>query len=171
MRRFRNILLTAAMVLAGTFVTPAAAAFASNCDAVGDVYYSFTSVTTSHLLSNLRSDYLVGPGSITYSRSTTAEVSASMTASVSAEAGIVFAKASVSLGVTVGASWSATGTWSYTKSVPKGTTARLVMWHDSRSFVVTKTRMEAPCKAVVIYKTTVNAPLKSSINVWNLQNL
>jgi catechol 2,3-dioxygenase-like lactoylglutathione lyase family enzyme len=36
------------------------------------------------------------------------------------------------LGVTVVASWSKTGTWSYTKPVPAGTTARLVMWQKFR---------------------------------------
>ncbi|MEV8510908.1 hypothetical protein [Dactylosporangium sp. NPDC051484] len=151
-------------------VTPATTAFAA-CPEVGQVSYSFSSVTTSKILSNLRSDYLAGPGTITYTKTTTGQVSASMTATVSAEAGIVFAKASASIGVTVGASWSKSDTWSYSKPVPAGKTARLVMWHESRKFVVKKTQIVAPCNVKTVYTETVNAPLTSNINVWDLQYL
>ncbi len=81
-----------------------------------------------------------------------------MTATVEAEAGIVFAKASASLGVTVGAEWSKSGTWSYEKKVPRGETARLVMWHKSREFVVTKKRLVQGCKYERVYRSWVDAP-------------
>jgi hypothetical protein len=92
-----------------------------------------------------------------------------MTATVSAEAGVVFAKASTSLGVTVGASYSNAGTWSYSKPVPSGRTARLVRYRESRRFTVKKTRIVAPCNVQTVYIANVNAPRRANINVWDLQ--
>lgn len=170
MRRRAQFAITALMA-GGLFgVAPATSAFAA-CTEVGQVFYSFSNVTTSRLLSNLRSDYLRGPGTITYTKTTTGTASASMTGTVSAEAGVVFAKASASIGVTVGGSWSKSDTWSYSKPVPSGTTARLVMWHESRKFTVKKERVVAPCNLQTVYVETVNAPRTANINVWDLQYL
>jgi hypothetical protein len=168
MRRFVSLISTLPLATAFLVAGPATTATAA-CPEVGQVYYSFKDKTTSRILSNKRSDYLVGPGTINYTSSTTATANASMTATVAAEAGVVFAKASASLGVTVGGSWSKGGSWSYSKPVPKGKTARLVMWHESRSFTVTKKRLVAPCKLVTVYVSRVKAPRKANINVWNLQ--
>lgn len=148
----------------------ATAPASAQCDAPNP-HYKFTDVSHSKRLSNLRSDYMEGPATITYSRQKTASVNASMTASVEAEAGIVFAKASTSLGVTVGAEWSKSGTWSYEKKVPRGETARLVMWHASRRFLVTKYRLIEGCEYQRVYRSRVDAPLKSNINIWGLQHL
>jgi hypothetical protein len=164
----RRFIVTALLATFAFAVTPATVAFAA-CPEVGDVYYYFTNVTKSRLLSNLRSDYLRGPGTITYTKTTTGTVQASVTATVSAEAGIVFAKASASIGVTVGGSWSKSDTWSYSKPVPSGKTARLVMWHESRKFTVTKKKIVAPCNVRTVYTSTVNAPRSANINVWDLQ--
>jgi hypothetical protein len=169
MRRLLSLLSTVPLATAFLVAGPATTATAS-CPEVGQVYYSFTNKSTTRILSNKRSDYLVGPGTINYTSSTTATANASMTGTVAAEAGIVFAKASASLGVTVGGSWAKGGSWSYTKPVPKGKTARLVMWHESRSFTVTKKRIVAPCKLVTVYSSRVKAPRKANINVWALQN-
>lgn len=133
--------------------------------------YKFTKVSKSRRLSNLRSDYLEGPGTISYSRTKTAVAKAAMTATVAAEAGVVFAKASTSLGVTVGKEWSKSGTWTYSKPVPAGKTARLVMWHQSRKFLVTKKRLDGnECRYIRVYRSWVNAPVAANINVWGLQN-
>jgi hypothetical protein len=168
MRRLLSLLtalpLAAVLAVAG----PATSATAA-CPEVGNVYYSFSNKSTSRILSNLRSEYLHGPGSINYTKNKTATTNASMTGTVSAEAGVVFAKASASLGVTVGKTWSKGDSWSYTMSVPRGKTARMVMWHESRRFTVTKKRIVGPCNLVTVYRTRVNAPRKASINVWRLQ--
>jgi hypothetical protein len=47
-----------------------------------------------------------------------------MTATVSAEAGVVFAKASTSLGVTLGAGYSGTQAFTYGLNVPSGQVRR-----------------------------------------------
>lgn len=152
-----------------TTATPASAA----CAPENDKYtvYKFQDVAVSNKASNLKSDYLQGPGTINYTSTKTASVDASVTATVSAEAGVVFAKASTSLGVTVGKSWSKSGSWSYSKPVPKGKTARLVMFHETRLFTVTKlVWSNADCNYKRKYRSRANAPImSSSANVWRLQ--
>lgn len=171
-RRSRSGRLVSAIVFLTSMTAPVmtASPAAARCDAPTYIY-KFTHVTKSKRLTNLRSDYLKGPGNITYSTSKTASTKAEMTASVSAEAGVVFAKASTSIGVTVGKEWSKTGTWSYEAYVEKGRTARLVMWHRSRSFLVTKKRLNPEhCSYHRVYRAWVDAPVKSNTNVWALQN-
>lgn len=165
----RPWLLGLATALTSTALVASASPAQAACPEVGQVFYSFSSVSTSRLASNLKSDYLVGPGTINYTSSKTMTVSASMTATVSAEAGVVFAKASASIGVTVGASYSKSGSWSYSKPVPSGKTARLVRFRESRAFVVTKTKIVAPCNVTTVYRASVNAPRSADINVWDLQ--
>ena len=133
--------------------------------------YKFTNVSSSSKPTNLHSDYIEGPATVTYTHTATATVSASMTATVSAEAGIIFAKASSSLGVTVGASYSKANSWSYTKPVPSGKTGRLTLFHDTRVFTVTKQQWNpGRCTFVTAYSSAVNAPLKSdNANVWKLE--
>src|SRR5205085_2653779 len=102
-------------------------------------------------------------------KTTTGTVSGSVTGTASAEAGVIFAKASVSIGVTVGASWSKSDTWSYSKPVPSGKTARLVMWHESRKMTVTKKQIVAPCNVKTVWTRSAQAPVKANLNVWDLQ--
>lgn len=166
MRLLSTTVFLSALIAPSVTATPAAA----QCDAPNTTY-KFTDVSYSRRLSNLRSDYMEGPATITYSTQKTASVSASMTATVEAEAGIVFAKASTSIGVTVGAEWSKSGTWSYEKKVPSGETARLVMWHASRKFLVTKKRLVEGCQYKRVYRSWVDAPVKANVNIWGLQRL
>ncbi len=168
MRLRRLALGLVGLLSSAAVIAPAVPAHAS-CPEVGQVYYTFSNASTSRIASNLKSDYLAGPGTINYNQTKTMTVSASMTATVSAEAGVVFAKASASLGVTVGASYSKSGSWSYSKPVPSGKTARLVRYRESRKFTVKKTRLVAPCNVQTVYTATVNAPRSSDINVWDLQ--
>ena len=170
--RGRTARVLSAIVFVGSMTVPTMAAgpAMARCDAPTYIY-KFTHVTKSKRLTNLRSDYLKGPGNITYSTTKTASTKAEMTASVSAEAGVVFAKASTSIGVTVGKEWSKSGTWSYEAKVEKGRTARLVMWHKSRSFLVTKKRLDPEgCSYHRVYRAWVDAPVKANTNVWALQD-
>jgi hypothetical protein len=171
--RLRNSILAVlgvVAVLVGVTVSTGVAEARRQCTT--DRYtHRITNVRVSRLATNLRSDYLRGPGTISYAKTKTAEVNASVSAEVSAEAGVVFAKASASVGTTVGGSYSKSGTWSYSKSVPRGRTARLVMFHESRSFTVTKYRLtNGGCSlGAVVYSSRVNAPVRADINVWDLQ--
>lgn len=171
-RRSRPARLVSAIVLMTSMVAPAmnASPALARCDAPTYIY-KFTKVSKSKQLSNLRSDYLRGPGTIKYEETKTASTKAEMTASVSAEAGVVFAKASTSIGVTVGKEWSKSGSWSYEAKVDRGRTARLVMWHKSRSFLVTKKRLNPEhCSYHRVYRAWVEAPVQANTNVWSLQD-
>src|SRR3954465_11904980 len=94
-------------MIASTLVVPLlnAAPASARCAPPGnDVIYVFTNKSFTYYPTNIHSDWASfrKGGTITYSQTKTMQVSASMTATVSAEAGVVFAKASTSLGVTVG---------------------------------------------------------------------
>ncbi len=170
MRNSRRCLIIAA----GVIVSGIADQFmlAPSVNAICDepsVLYEFPNSRKSQILSNLRSDWAEGGTTINYTKNTTATADASVTASVSAEAGVVFAKASTSLGVTVGTSWSKSDSWSYSKTVPEGKEGRLVMYRESREFTVVKKVRQYPCNYKAVYSDQANAPLKSGSNVWRLQ--
>lgn len=156
-----GLALSGVTAVATTAVVTAAPASAA-CSEVGNVYYTFSSPSTVWKRTNLSSAYIKGPGSVSLTKGRTWNVQASMTATVSAEAGVVFAKASTSLGITVGAGYSGTQSFTYTLDVPKGQTKRLQQYKASKKFVVTKKRIVGPCNPVVVYKSTVIAPIKSN---------
>jgi hypothetical protein len=134
-------------------------------------YYKYSSVTTIWLPTNLTSSWLVGPGTITYSETTTSEVNGSVTGTISAEAGIVFAKASASIGVTVGGSYAKSGTWTYSASVAAGKTARLQQYRESRQSTVSKMVYDGYCNYKVALTGTMKAPRTASNNalfLWKL---
>jgi hypothetical protein len=161
----RRPLMAAAVALGvGLPVTPAHAI----CPEARTIY-EISKPTKASLLTNLRGDWAEAGFTATYNKTTTGSVNASMTATVSAEAGVVFAKASTSLGVTVGGSWSKADSWSYSKQVPQGKEGRIVMYRESRSFTVTKKSLRAPCNYVAVYSERVNAPLTKGANIWRMQ--
>ncbi len=163
-------LALAATTVAGslTALVPPLTASA-HCSDMGYTYYTFKNIKKSRLATNLKSDYLHGPGTIHYTKTKTASVSVTGTVTVGAEAGVIFAKASASASVAVGGTWTHGGSWSYDKPVPKGRTARLVMFHESRSFDVTKHRLDYLCRAQTVWTHHMNAPRTANINVWDLQ--
>jgi len=168
-------------LLASTLVVPALAAApaSARCAPPGnEVIYVFTNKSFTYYPTNVHSDWAVfrKGGSITYSQTKTMQVSASMTATVSAEAGVVFAKASTSLGVTVGGSKSWTQQWSYSANVPADTQHkyRLHAYHYTANFsVMKKTFNGAPSvcnyqNSWKSYQRVTHAPAKASKNVWRL---
>lgn len=128
---------------------------------------------------NVHSDWVTfrSGGSINFDETKTMTVSASVTATVSAEAGVIFAKASTSLGVTVGKTWSNSKKWSYTANVPADThhRYRLHAYHYAVSFTVAKKQFDI---ATCDYKTmrhypqrVTHAPIKANRNVWRLDKV
>jgi hypothetical protein len=168
-------------MLAGTLAVPVLTAAPANarCAPPGnETIYSFTSKSFKYYPTNIHSDWAIfrKGGSITYSKTRTMQVSASMTATVSAEAGVIFAKASTSLGVTVGGSKSWTESWSYTANVPADTKHkyRLHAYHYTANFSVMKKRFNG-APSVCDYQNVwsrwqrvTHAPAKASRNVWRL---
>lgn len=161
-----SCLLAAGLTSTGTPMAHAA------CTEVGQTFYTFGPKTATWRATNLSSSYVKGPGSVSLTKGRTWTVSASVTASVSAEAGVVFAKASTSLGITVGASYSGTQSFTYTLNVPKGKTQRLQQYKRAYKFTVTKKRIVAPCTLKTVYsKQYVTAPVKSNADKYFLYKL
>lgn len=142
-----------------------------------EVVYKFRNKSLSYYPTNLKSDWVVlrKGGSISYTRNTTGTLSASATATVSAEAGVVFAKASTSLGVTVGKQWSKTQQWSYTANVPADASHRyrLHMYHYAANFDVRKYGWSySTCRWDVprwsSWQTVRHVPASANRNVWRL---
>ncbi len=144
----RRSVLVVITMLAGLLVAPvafgASTASAACAPDGSQTIYVFRNKTVVYQPTNLFSNWATFPagGSITYQQTTTKEVNASMTATVEAEAGVIFAKASTSFGVTIGGSYSKSASWSYTANVPADRTHmyRLHQYHYSLSFEVMKKR-------------------------------
>jgi hypothetical protein len=142
------------------------------------VIYRFKDRTTVFHPTNLASQWVHLPngGSITYNQTKTKEVNAATTATVSAEAGAIFASASASFGLTIGGSYSKSDSWNYTANVPRDADHRyrLHQYHYSLTFKVMKKRWSTSTCA---YTTNVwgtwqkvrHAPQRSERNsVWRL---
>ena len=169
------------VMLASTLVVPVltASSASARCAPPGnEVIYTFRNKSFVYHPTNIKSDWAIfrKGGSITYSKTKAMTMSASVTATVSAEAGVIFAKASTSIGVTVGGSLSRTESWSYTANVPADTKHkyRLHAYHYSANFQVMKKRFNgAPqvCNYQNSWKswqTVKHAPAKANRNVWRL---
>ncbi|MFB9906361.1 hypothetical protein [Allokutzneria oryzae] len=169
--RIRTAVTSTALALTAV-VGPAAAGIGAQalaaCPEVGQNFYAISNGKVAWKATNLRSDYLTGPGAITYSKNSTSETNASLTGTTTAEAGAIFAKASVSLGVQVGKSWSKGDTWSYRADVPAGKTMRLQQFKEARSFTVKKTTIVAPCNVKTVWTKSVVAPVKNNNFKWSL---
>lgn len=170
LRRATAVALMAASVTIAPAALGGGAQALAACPEVGNVYYSISNGAKSWLKTNLRSDYLRGPGTITYNKTATSSVNASVSGTTSAEAGVVFAKASVSLSVTVGGSYSKSDSWSYAAHVAAGQTKRLQQFKESRSFTAKKTRIVAPCDTKTEWTRKFNAPVKRATYKWQLTN-
>ncbi len=169
MKKFEKIGLAVAMMFAFLVPTLASSSAHAICDADRTIY-EFKAVKGTERLTNVRGDWMEAGFRAAYNDTTTATVNASMTATVSAEAGIVFAKASASIGMTVGASWSKAKSWTYTgPEVPRGKEGRVVMYRESRKFTVVKKSLRSPCTYVTVYSASVEAPTIFGTNIWRMQ--
>ena len=96
----------AAVALAISCAAPASARANSQICAEPTTKYGFTSVAISTRPTNVKSAYITGPGTLIYGKTISASVGMSATNSVTVEAGVVVAKASSQLGVSLAASLS-----------------------------------------------------------------
>lgn len=142
-----------------------------------ETIYKFRNKSLTYYPTNLASDWAVFPhgGTISYSQSKTGTLSASATATISAEAGVIFAKASTSLGVTVGKQWSKTQQWTYSVNVPADSAHRyrLHMYHYAANFEVLKYGWSySTCNWSVprwsSWQTARHVPAAANRNVWRL---
>jgi hypothetical protein len=118
-----------------------------------------------------------GSFTITYNETKSYTNTASVTATVSVKEGVIFASASESIGVTVGASWSQSKSWSYAATVAKDAyhEYRVHLYHKAWSFKVMKVWSRV-CDGQVYrhnawssWQSVYHAPVKSgSANVWQV---
>lgn len=160
--------------LAGSLaVSTPALAGEQGCPAEGEnPIYTFTNISRSTRPTNIYSAYITGPGTITYSESKTANVEATASATVEAEAGVVFAKASTSIGVSVTAGRSWTAGFSYTLEVSAGQRRRMRLFQESRTFTVKKQTWNVlQCKFLTNYSgQNANAPRSARVDEWKLES-
>ncbi len=174
-------ILAALALLASTLVLPvmSAAPAAARCVAPGDeVIYLFKNKSFTYYPTNIRSDWAKfrKGGTISYSKTSTMEMNASVTSTVEAEAGVIFAKASASLGLTIGGSHSNSETWTYSANVPpsKKFKYRLHAYHYSANFSVMKKRFNGAPKVCDYQKSwkrwqrVKHAPAKAERNIWKV---
>ncbi len=129
---------------------------------------------------NLASDWVIYPhgGSVTFTRGASAAVNAAVSAGVSAEAGVIFAKASSTIGVTVGKTWTRQTTWSYTANMPADTRHkyRFHLYHLSYNFTAYKQywfTSSASCgfRNYPGFPSNVShAPAANGANVWRVDS-
>ena len=149
--------------------TASAAAPAPRCDEP-TTKYTFASIVTSSRPTDVKSAYITGPGTISYNKTVQATVGASMTSSVTAEAGVVLAKASATIGASVTASRSWTDGFTYSLPVPSGQRRAMQLFQSSKYFKATKYTLHATtCTYTTSYAgNTVNAPLTARDDEWKL---
>lgn len=170
--RVRRGGVVAVAAIVTSFLTTAAttAPASAGCAAPGEnTIVTIDKKAKTLLPTNLKSDWLEGPGIIIYHKSTTATVSGTISASATFGASVVIAKAEATFGFEVGYSYSWTDEWEYQIPVPQGKDGRLRMYHDAVGFRATVKRWSpSACK----YNTSigdVKLPRKTGDNSWKLQ--
>lgn len=119
-----------------------------------------TSNTGAWLPTSISSSFLAGPGTISRTLTATSTVSAQISANFEVDESLLFASAKESYGVTLGGSLSHSATWSYTKTIPAGVTAKVQQYHQGSELgikEVQETRTpKLPCTTRVLTSRTGN---------------
>lgn len=120
--RLIALLMTVTMVPVAA--APAAQA-APDCGSGPDgqtTIWRISDVRKSYVNTGLFSNWVYpkyAPGQVTFNESDTSAWTGTVSASLTAEAGVVFAKASTTVGVSIAKTWSKTKSWSYSMDIPK----------------------------------------------------
>lgn len=176
MRRALSTALAAVIVSGGTIVAAAPAnAGVQGCDSSG-TYIAIINKKTVWKPTNIHSDWARPGVTISYAKNKTGSWTATGTATVGAEAGVIFAKASTSFSVSLAKTWSKSDTWTYSATVQRKagkTKGRLMMYHDAKSFTAHKYRVYTGaggvCKTQTVYKKPGIIPVKANNNLWGIQ--
>jgi hypothetical protein len=158
-----TFIATLALALASQLVSMSSAS--AICDEPHTIY-EFDNKSKTELV-GYTTAWVANPITPTLSVGKTIEAHVEFSVSVGAEAGVILAKASTEVGVSVGASVSRTVTEEYQgDKPPKGKLARLVVYAEARQFRVRKLQLRAPCKYVPVGSwITVRAPQKTGTTI------
>lgn len=139
------------------------------CDGPSPIFVS-SNVKVSERPTNAKSAYMQGPATISYTKTGTTTVGATLTGGGSVDASVIIAKASAQFSIALSGSRSWTDGFTYQKSVPAGKTQALQLFQESRAFVTKKQVLKSPCTYSTVYTSNVNAPTKTRKDVWRLVN-
>ncbi|MFJ9846125.1 hypothetical protein ACIRYZ_37945 [Kitasatospora sp. NPDC101155] len=167
MRKAAVSLTVAALTVSGLVATAVPASARTICD--GGYSYKFSNESTVWEPTNVHSDWAQPGITITYNKTTTGTWSATGTATVGADAGVIFAKVSTQLSFSVGRQWSKTDSWSYSGTVRGNQRGRLMMYHKAASFTVSKIEQYTNCRTSTVYTTHMTAPAAENDNTWGIQ--
>jgi hypothetical protein len=136
--------LTLLLAVPAAAVVTAPSSYAA-CAEVGNVYYTTTQSPTYRGDSDTRT-YGRSGGTLTIALGESVTTGGSITGTTSAEAGVIFAKASVSVGVTIKKDWTSSVTRSYSWKVPSTqSTGWIEAGHHAYKVSYTKKTLVAPC--------------------------
>ena len=99
------------------------------------------SIASAWKATSLTSNFLAGPGTITYTTTKTSTVGQQVSATFSLDEGLLFASVKEQYGIQLQRTHSQAGAWSYAKSVPAGQTDRLQQYHQSYEIGIKQTYM------------------------------
>lgn len=163
--------IAAGVLIATGLVVPAAAnaAPAAKCDTNTINWYTRGGHEV-YVGTNLYSDWMEGPGRITYQKTATSESNSSWSGDLGVSIPLVIAEIQNKYSKTVGKSHSVTDSWSYTAEVPAGKVRRLHQLKQSwRVQVVRWKYTTSDCKKTKeVSNRTATFPTKNRDYLWIL---
>ncbi|MGW1495763.1 hypothetical protein [Streptomyces sp. NPDC002402] len=134
--------------------------------------FNITNIQTTYRPTNIKSDFIKGPGTISYSKADSATSTWTGSAGIGGDIGVIVAKLNLQASGSYAKSWTKTTTWTYTLDIAKGKTQRIRMYHASKSLYVTKKVFNnGRCKWETVYKDKkVIVPSKQNVNLWKREN-
>ncbi|MGW7686672.1 hypothetical protein ACWGID_38390 [Kribbella sp. NPDC054772] len=162
-----GLLLTTGLVVPA--VATAAPAAAKKCD-TNEVNWYAKGGHEVYVGTNLYSDWMEGPGRITYQKTATSESNSSWTGDLGVSIPLVIAEIQNKYAKTVGKSHSVTDSWSYTAEVPANKVRRLHQLKQSwRVQVVRWKYTKSDCSATKeLSNKTATFPTKNNDYMWIL---
>ena len=138
----KGLTVLVAVPAAAVVAAPSSYAY---CTDVGNVYYT-TSQTPTYRGDYDTRTYGRSGGTLTIALGESVTTGGSITGTTSAEAGVIFAKASVSVGVTIKKDWTSSVTRSYSWKVPSTqSTGWIEAGHHAYKVSYTKKTVVPPC--------------------------
>jgi len=139
------------------------------CD-TKQTYYYVKGGHEVYVGTNLYSEWLEGPGRITYQKTATSEANSSWSGDLGVSINLVIGEINNKYAKTVGKSHSVSAAWSYTAEVPAGKIRRLQQLKQSwRVQVVTWRYTTSDCKKTKdLSNKTATFPVKNRDYLWIL---
>ncbi|MGC4944031.1 hypothetical protein [Kribbella sp. DT2] len=160
-------LLAPGMVALGAEAAPAAAAKKCNTK---EINWFVRGGHEVYIGTNLYSDWMEGPGRITYQKTATSESNSSVSGTLGVGIDAVIAEIRSEYSKTVGKSHSVSDSWSYTAEVPKNKVRRLHQLKQSWRVQVVRWRYTTTdCKKTTdVSNKTATFPVKNHDYMWVL---